>query len=141
MTRRAGENRFPLWLRAWLDEHRDAGWTQARIAQVMGITAPQVASWVSRTSPRRPEYATLQKLSHVLGEPLEELLTAAGYIEPPDLTALAASYTADIYEYARKLRDLPPEKRSVAEQLIDVLRDPSTRALPGSTGARVLVAA
>jgi transcriptional regulator with XRE-family HTH domain len=75
----SGQNRFPEFLRKWMDQRF---MSVVQVADEVGVNHGQVSNWLSGI--RRPSPASLAKLSDVLGYPVSYLMEIAGWTVPDD---------------------------------------------------------
>lgn len=87
---------------------KERGWTQAQIAERLGVTASIVSAYENEI--RQPSYDALLKLVRLYGVSSDYLLGISG------------KRTADS-QYLVSLDGLPPSKITLVKQLIDALRE------------------
>jgi transcriptional regulator with XRE-family HTH domain len=126
----AGGGRTDLYglLRRELTER---GWTRRRFARELGLRESTVGRWLSTNPHARvvPRPATIARIARVLDFTPAELLSAAGYLDPPATLAfqpeepLADEFRARARRFRRVLRMVPSHQQGLALQIIDVMLD------------------
>lgn len=118
---------FPGWLRQELTRR---GWRQADFARATGVDVSMISRWMHG---RRPDPASLERVSETLGLDLDGLLAMAGYRQRP------RNDDPRVATLAAKVRQVEwtPERFLIVDALLEDLRQRSRRipveqaALPG----------
>ena len=96
----------------------EQGWTQAQLADALGVKQQAVSKWLSGTT--RPKPATLEQLGSMLGLDIGELFRLAGYLEiVPTANGRRQPAAASGLSIPS---NLTPEERAVIEAVLDGIR-------------------
>lgn len=96
----------------------EQGWTQAQLADALGVQQQAVSKWLSGST--RPKPATLERLGSRLGLDIGELFRLAGYLEvAPTANGRRQPAAASGLSIPA---NLTPGERAVIEAVLDGIR-------------------